>query len=500
MAGRRPTTAIVDIVVFTLRCQFDTSHSLASLTFIAAQLSTLLYSIAVASSAAASPASLPYPTASPASPAHSPSSTAPPLSNPLALCHSNLTAALSNVLSTSIQLLTLPTSTIAPTTHFTSPSTAQHVHAFPSSSSLPTPPLPASPRFTIRVITDLEPVTPPTSRPPSPSLSTPTTAPSPHPTAVVDVCDGADKSISVATNSICTARVDLSVPILPAEDSNVAHSTPTTTDDIIDDPPVSSSAASPSLPSSHSPTAAATNACNGKDEFSSVATQSVVTARPGSTTSAAPSADSNITTHTQHTTSTRPCTRSTTALIHPFFTDLHSRTGKAAKHFRRLYPPTAAMCECGLFPVYSQQVRSSTSPSIVLPQPFQQLCLDCISGVHSEYHNRTAAGSAEPPGWATLKVPGLAAQIWSHPMYDTQAACYTGYYDKKHMQAVLASAPDKDYVAANGWIKRQQQLYCQTVGHRMAMMRELGKVMEERRRREEQAVQQQPAGLPGDIA
>ena len=87
--------------------QFDTSHSLASLTFIAAQLSTLLFSIAVASSAAASPASLPHLIVSPAPPTHSPSSTVPPLSDPLALCHSSLTAALSNVLCTSIQLLSI---------------------------------------------------------------------------------------------------------------------------------------------------------------------------------------------------------------------------------------------------------------------------------------------------------------------------------------------------------------------------------------------------------
>ena len=86
--------------------------------------------------------------------------------------------------------------------------------------------------------------------------------------------------------------------------------------------------------------------------------------------------------------------------------------------------------------------RSFTSPSIVLPRPFQQLFLDCISGVHSEYRNRAAAGSAEPPGWATLRVPGLDAQIWSDAMYDTLVACYVDYYDKKHVRAVLDSAPD----------------------------------------------------------
>ena len=34
-------------------------------------------------------------------------------------------------------------------------------------------------------------------------------------------------------------------------------------------------------------------------------------------------------------------------------------------------------------------------------------------------------------------------------MYDTHE-CYRGYYDRKHVQAVLARALEKDYVAANG--------------------------------------------------
>ena len=50
------------------------------------------------------------------------------------------------------------------------------------------------------------------------------------------------------------------------------------------------------------------------------------------------------------------------------------------------------------------------------------------------------------------------------------------------------------------WSCVLEQLYCQTKGHRMAMMPQLREVMEERRRREEQAVQQQSAGLPGDAA
>ena len=84
------------------------------------------------------------------------------------------------------------------------------------------------------------------------------------------------------------------------------------------------------------------------DEPTSVATNSLIPARLDSTTLTAPSSDTITVTH-------RPHTRSTSAPIHPFFIDLHTRTGKAAKHFRRLYEPTAAMCECDRFPAYNQQ-------------------------------------------------------------------------------------------------------------------------------------------------
>ena len=82
--------------------QFDTSQSLASLTFIAAQLSTLLHSITLASSATAPPALNPHPTASISLPLHSPSSTLLPLSNSLTLCHCNLVSALSKVPSVTV--------------------------------------------------------------------------------------------------------------------------------------------------------------------------------------------------------------------------------------------------------------------------------------------------------------------------------------------------------------------------------------------------------------
>ena len=94
--------------------QFDTSQSLASLTFIAAQLSALLHTVSLASSATTPSGSNPYPTASLPTFPHSPSSVLLSLSNPLTLCHSNLLAALSHVVSTSFHLVNLPTHSHSP--------------------------------------------------------------------------------------------------------------------------------------------------------------------------------------------------------------------------------------------------------------------------------------------------------------------------------------------------------------------------------------------------
>ena len=78
----------------------------------------------------------------------------------------------------------------------------------------------------------------------------------------------------------------------------------------------------------------------------------------------------------------RPATRSTDTPVHPFFVDLTNRTGKAAKHFRRLYPPTAAICECSLFPAFADQ-RQSSAPTRTLPEPFERLCLRCLRSLAS---------------------------------------------------------------------------------------------------------------------
>ena len=117
----------------------------------------LLNTITLASSASAPSALNPVPITSATPSLHSPSSTLVPLSNSLSLCHCNLVSALTNVLSTSFQLLTLSTLTHSFTPHsYCIPPLPTHPPSSSSSASpLPTPSISVPPRFTIRVVSDL---------------------------------------------------------------------------------------------------------------------------------------------------------------------------------------------------------------------------------------------------------------------------------------------------------------------------------------------------------
>ena len=171
-------------------------------------------------------------------------------------------------------------------------------------------------------------------------------------------------------------------------------------------------------------------------------------------------------TTTTTTTTTRPATRSTATPIHPFFIDLANRTGKAAKHFRRLYPPTTAICECGLFPVYTQQVRSPTSDPIEsLPAPFRVLCLDCIFQIVDQYN--VCCKTTAPPDedkklyWTRMYVPELQSEIWTRSMEEAVYTIYWSYYTNQQRK-VIESAPITNMAAARQWIRRHQLQYRNT--------------------------------------
>ena len=346
---------------------------------------------------------------------------------------------------------------------------------------------------------------------PSPTLSSTSHShcrpSSPSPTVAIDVCNEVAESTSVATKSTSTARTDLSVSIALADcnDTNTTSTPPHSTSTpnsvtLITPPSTTQPLPEPTpLPHSHShsststiPPAVATDVCNEVVEPATVATNSLLYAYPGlaaptasnnnnnnNTDSTAHTAHTTHTTHTAHTAhapsnshdknnSTRPPTRSTTAPIHPFYSDLTNRTGKAAKHFRRLYSPTAAICECGLFPVYSQQLRSSTAPAIVLPTPFQRLCLDCIGEIHMHYTNPLTCGT---PCWARSRVPGLEEAFWSQSMSDTYMACYQGYYTDKYKVETQRAAPSTDFRRAVHWLADRGNQYKAALGDMKAEVR-----------------------------
>jgi len=248
----------------------------------------------------------------------------------------------------------------------------------------------------------------------------------------------------------------------------------------------SHSHSSPSTP----PPALAIGVCSEVVEPATVATNSIVHARPDSPAPTASTNDtsSNSTAHThitQHThnnnnnnnnsnNTTRPHTRSTSDPIHPFFVDLNTRTGKAAKHFRRLYAPTATICECGLFPVYSEQIRSPTSPAVVLPTELASLCLDCIAQVNEGYVDRMKHPST-PRHWSGIPVLGLndreTGLLWNQSMEDT-SSMYDKFHTTQHRAATIATAPTVHFDRACSWVSRLQREVWDGLGKQRKQVKE----------------------------
>ena len=224
----------------------------------------------------------------------------------------------------------------------------------------------------------------------------------------------ADASSIVATNSLCSARLDSPVPIAVVDDDTSPPTPSITTPVTPADLPAVQSHSEPA----HTPVIAQSESV---DQSSIVASNSLVIAHLDS------SAPLPLV-------STRPSTRSTSTPIHPFFINLNSRTGKAAKHFRRLYKPTSEVCECGLFPRYNDQVRSAESPSIALSGPLRTLCLECIWLLVEQHEGEREAADKDgkQPRWHAHHVPGLIAPtdglLWNNSMIDTYNTHYKAYY------------------------------------------------------------------------
>ena len=447
--------------------QFDAPHSLAALTFIASQLSTLLYSVALASSAASSPSSSPRPTAPAAPLPHSPSPIAPPLSNSLALCHSNLTSALSNVLSTSFQLIVLSTSVPSLTSHTTPPFTPLPLPtSFAASSSLLTP-VSVPPRFTIRVVTDLEPVTPTRSRSPSPAPSlpcSPTLSPTTPPTVTAPSdAPAAEQSAVVekATLHLVSAAATVSACQTPLTDSSDSNQHSTASSSLPSPLPTSTQPVTPTIDSSFPsfpvhPVTRTVDATGSVDEIDVAAKAishlvSAATASPP-VDSAQPANGNGDDQHSTHISISRPSTRSTDTPIHPFFVDLSNRTGKSAKHFRRMYAPTSTICECGLFPAFSDR-RQSSAPTLTLPEPFRRLSLNCLCSLASEWDD-TSGEFRE----GCIYYSSVLPLFWDDAWMATVNSHYRHYYTQRQLAAFKlessCTGAEAQYDRADNWIQQ----------------------------------------------
>ena len=406
-----------------------------------------------------------------------PSSVLLPLSNSLTLCHSNLVAALSHVVATSFQLLTQPThpalqpSPLAfipapqsvPAASFTSPSA-------PRSISIP-------PRFTIRVVTDLEPVTPPASQPSSPSspIAPPASLPIPlipsrrTSTAQPDAFSAEQSDVVVkatlhqvraaATSPVSTAQqtADQNDNDCPSPDAAPTATPPPAASDHLPSP-----ASPPTPPTSviHVPTADAAVSVDESDVTVKAIPHPVsaaVISSPADSTQSASSdkdRDKDNKRSTPHTTC-RPATRSTDTPIHPFFIDLTNRTGKATKHFRRLYPPTSTICECGLFPAFAAQ-RPSSAPAHALPEPFQRLCLACLEELF-----RSCADMSVEYRCNDVYLRVVAPHFWDDTWHGTLDTHYNKYYTPQQLAAFQETdsrpVAEVEYNRAFEWVQHSLQ-------------------------------------------
>lgn len=120
------------------------------------------------------------------------------------------------------------------------------------------------------------------------------------------------------------------------------------------------------------------------------------------------------------------------------------------------------MCECGLFPLYTEQRQSSSSSTTTtpvlrpsdLPAPFQRLCLGCIYSIYCGYTN---ASGHDSPYWHTAEwtkspAPALAGLFCSPSMADTGKAHFKEYYSQKDMEKAFANTSGSNYWAAVDWL------------------------------------------------
>ena len=94
-----------------------------------------------------------------------------------------------------------------------------------------------------------------------------------------------------------------------------------------------------------------------------------------------------------------------------------------------MFLTNAAICECGLFPIYSQQLpNNAPPPEQPLPLEFQQLCLACIHDVYSKFLEDSYADR-----WIAAEILN---PFFTDSMCTTSFTCYTNYYQQKDFESV----------------------------------------------------------------
>ena len=94
-----------------------------------------------------------------------------------------------------------------------------------------------------------------------------------------------------------------------------------------------------------------------------------------------------------------------------------------------MYPATAAICECGLFPAFADQRQSSVSTR-TLPESFKRLCLCCL--------RLLASGCAECRRYCCADFYESEVQplFWDETWLSTLAAHYDHYYTPQQRAAL----------------------------------------------------------------
>ena len=170
----------------------------------------------------------------------------------------------------------------------------------------------------------------------------------------------------------------------------------------------------------------------------------------------------SLQTHSHPNTTCRSSTRSIDTPSHSFFIELSDRTGKATKHFRRTYPSTSTICECSLFPAFSDQ-RQSSIPIRTLPESFRRLCLFCLHLLAVRYGQAYMNHNCSDV-YCGAMLPMFCDDAWASKL----EAHYEDYYAERQMGAIAEefgrAGAEAESERACEWIRSRMQSEMKAAG------------------------------------